>query len=92
MSIFDFFKKKNIARNNSSSSVQNTESSPESVGLSIPARLSMTWENFDVSYIKDILSDDFVYRSMGVVDKLDRSAYLDYLPKKFETFKKYSIS
>ena len=92
MSIFDFFKKKNIARNNSSSSVQNTESSPESVGLSIPVRLSMTWEKFDVSYIKDILSDDFVYRSMGVVDKLDRSAYLDYLPKKFETFKKYSIS
>lgn len=93
MSIFDFFKKKSNARNNhSSGTTPNTDNFPESVGLSISNRLSMTWEKFDVSYIKDILSDDFVYRSMGVVDKLDRSAYLDYLPKKFETFKRNSIS
>lgn len=94
MGIFDFFKKsRNNARNNGSSgAVPNTDNSPQSVGLSVTDKLSMTWEKFDVSYIKDVLSDDFVYRSMGVVDKLDRSAYLDYLPKKFETFKKNSIS
>lgn len=94
MGIFDFFKKsRSNARNNGSSgAVPNTDNSPRSVGLSVTDRLSMTWEKLDVSYINDILSDDFVYRSMGVVDKLDRSAYLDYLPKKFETFKKYSIS
>lgn len=94
MGIFDFFKKSrsNARNNHSSGTTPNTDNSPESVGLSIPDRLSMTWEKFDVSYIKDILSDDFVYRSMGVVDKLDRSAYLDYLPKKFETFKRNSIS
>ena len=94
MGIFDFFKKsrRNARNNGSSGAVPNTDNSPRSVGLSVTDRLSMTWEKLDVSYINDILSDDFVYRSMGVVDKLDRSAYLDYLPKKFETFKKYSIS
>ena len=93
MSIFDFFKKKSNARNNSSSGAfRSTDNSPDSVGLSFSDRLSKTWEKFDISYIQDILSDDFVYRSMGVADKLGRAAYLDYLPKKFETFKKPSIS
>ncbi len=46
------------------------------------------WNNLDISYLKDILSDDFEYTSQWVFDTIHgKENYIDYLEGKFKTIK-----
>ncbi len=47
------------------------------------------WSNLDITYLKDILSDDFEYTSQWVFETMrGKDKYIDYLKGKFETIKK----
>lgn len=44
------------------------------------------WKKLDVSYLEDILADDFQYESQWVFDVMEgKDNYMDYLKGKFKT-------
>ncbi len=48
-----------------------------------------SWNNLDVSYVKNILSDDFQYTSQWVFETMHgKDKYINYLERKFEVIKR----
>jgi len=51
--------------------------------------LAKSWNNLDVSFIEEILTDDFIYESQWVLNPLvGKQQFLSYLNAKFSAIKK----
>ncbi|MBS1631693.1 MAG: hypothetical protein JST10_03870 [Bacteroidetes bacterium] len=51
--------------------------------------LAKSWNNLDVSFIEEILTDDFIYESQWVLSPLvGKQQFLSYLNAKFSAIKK----
>ena len=51
-------------------------------------KLAKSWNNLDIEYVENILSDDFTYKSQwSSLPVIDKEAFLSYLTRKFKALR-----